>query len=70
MPLCSHPIPDWGSIVASDPQRVASVRVTAGPLVAALQQAIGSEHIQTGERELRFFSQDVFRSGAFPLAAV
>jgi FAD/FMN-containing dehydrogenase len=40
------------------------------PLVAALTQAIGADHVQTRESERRFFSQDVFRTGALPLAVV
>jgi FAD/FMN-containing dehydrogenase len=45
--------------------------VQAAPaLVSALQQAIGADYVQTGETERRFFSQDVFRGGALPLAVV
>jgi FAD/FMN-containing dehydrogenase len=43
---------------------------TANALVAALRQALGADRVQTGQDERRFFSQDVFRSGALPLAVV
>jgi FAD/FMN-containing dehydrogenase len=39
-------------------------------LVAALKQAIGADQVQTSEAERRFFSQDVYRAGALPLAVV
>ena len=48
---------------------LASVQSTP-PLVAALRQAIGGDHVQTSETERRFYSQDVFRSGTLPLAVV
>jgi len=43
---------------------------TAATLVAALRQALGAERVQTGQDDRRFFSQDVFRAGALPLAVV
>jgi FAD/FMN-containing dehydrogenase len=43
---------------------------TPDPLVAALQQALGADRVQTDPDDLRFFSQDVFRAGALPLAVV
>jgi FAD/FMN-containing dehydrogenase len=39
-------------------------------LVAALTQALGADRVQTGRDDRRFFSQDVFRAGALPLAVV
>jgi FAD/FMN-containing dehydrogenase len=39
-------------------------------LIAALKQAIGDEKVQTDDEERRFFSQDVLRSGALPMAVV
>jgi FAD/FMN-containing dehydrogenase len=39
-------------------------------LVAALRQALGADRVQTDPDERRFFSQDVFRAGALPLAVV
>jgi FAD/FMN-containing dehydrogenase len=43
---------------------------TSNALVAALRQALGADRVQTGQDERRFFSQDVFRAGALPLAVV
>jgi FAD/FMN-containing dehydrogenase len=43
---------------------------TSKGLVAALRQALGDDRVQTGEDDRRFFSQDVFRAGALPLAVV
>jgi FAD/FMN-containing dehydrogenase len=39
-------------------------------LIAALKQAIGDQNVQVDEDERRFFSQDVLRSGALPMAVV
>jgi len=39
-------------------------------LIAALTQALGADRVQTSLDDRRFFSQDVFRSGALPLAVV
>jgi FAD/FMN-containing dehydrogenase len=39
-------------------------------LIASLKQAIGGQHVQTDAEELLFFSQDVLRSGALPMAVV
>jgi FAD/FMN-containing dehydrogenase len=39
-------------------------------LVAALRQALGADRVQTGQDDRRFFSQDIFRAGALPLAVV
>jgi FAD/FMN-containing dehydrogenase len=43
---------------------------TFGPLVGALRQAIGADRVRLGDDDRRFFSQDIFRSGALPLAVV
>jgi FAD/FMN-containing dehydrogenase len=43
---------------------------TPHPLVAALRQALVADRVRTGQEDRRFFSQDIFRSGALPLAVV
>jgi FAD/FMN-containing dehydrogenase len=43
---------------------------TPPALVAALRQALGADRVQTDPDDRRFFSQDVFRAGALPMAVV
>jgi FAD/FMN-containing dehydrogenase len=43
---------------------------TPNALVSALRQALGADRVRTDPDDCRFFSQDVFRAGALPLAVV
>ncbi len=44
--------------------------MTPDALIAALRQALGADRVKTDPDDRRFFSQDVFRAGALPLAVV
>jgi FAD/FMN-containing dehydrogenase len=43
---------------------------TIGEALAALTKVLGRERVITSEAELRFFSQDVYRSGLLPAAVI